>query len=124
MLTKIKDVDQYISIQPKEIQEQLYTIRQAIKTAAPQALEVISYGMPAYKLNGMLVYFAAHKNHIGLYPMASGIQAFEKKLLKYQTSKGTVQFTHGKSIPFELIKKIVKFRMKENLEKAKATMKK
>ncbi len=124
MLTNIKDVDHYISIQNEEIQERLEKLRQTIKAAAPLALEVISYSMPAYKLNGMLLYFAAHKNHIGLYPMASGIENFKTELSKYETSKGTVQFPFDKPIPFGLIKKIVKFRVQENLDKAKSKKKK
>ena len=124
MLTNIKDVDHYISIQNEEIQERLEKLRQTIKAAAPLALEVISYSMPAYKLTGMLLYFAAHKNHIGLYPMASGIENFKTELSKYETSKGTVQFPFDKPIPFGLIKKIVKFRVQENLDKAKSKKKK
>ncbi|MDE3144668.1 MAG: DUF1801 domain-containing protein, partial [Bacteroidota bacterium] len=106
------------------IQERLEQLRQTIKTAAPLALEVISYGMPAYKLNGMLVYFAAHKNHIGLYPMASGIEAFKSQLTKFETSKGTVQFPNDKPLPISLIKKIVKYRAQENINKAKTKSKK
>ena len=124
MLKNIKDVDQYIALQPIEIQERLEKLRQTIKAAAPTAQEVISYNMPAYKLNGMLLYFAAHKNHIGLYPMAAGIEAFTDELTKYETSKGTVQFPHDKAIPFGLIKKIVKFRAQQNMEKAAAKKKK
>jgi len=124
MLKNIKDVDRYITAQPIEIQERLLKLRQTIKAAAPDAQEVISYSMPAYKLNGMLLYFAAHKNHIGLYPMAAGIEAFKDELTKYETSKGTVQFPHDKTIPFALIKKIVKFRLQQNIEKAAAKKKK
>ncbi len=123
MLKNVKNVDHYISLQPIEIQGKLNQLRKLIKDNAPDALEVISYNMPAYKLNGMLLYFAAHKNHIGLYPMASGIEAFKDELTKYETSKGTVQFPHNKSLPVTLIKKIIQFRVKQNLEKAKSNKK-
>ncbi len=124
MLKNIKDVDQYIAVQPVAIQERLEKLRQTIKAAAPDAQEVISYNMPAYKLNGMLLYFAAHTNHIGLYPMAAGIEAFKDELTKYETSKGTVQFPYDRSIPIGLVKKIVKFRAQQNIEKAAAKKKK
>ena len=124
MLKNIKDVDQYIAVQPIEIQERLEKLRQTIKAAAPAAQEVISYSMPAYKMNGMLLYFATHKNHIGLYPMSAGIEAFKDELTKYETSKGTVQFPHDKAVPFSLIKKIVKFRVQQNMDKAAAKNKK
>jgi len=123
MLKNVKNVDHYISLQPIEIQGKLNQLRKLIKDNAPDALEVISYNMPAYKFNGMLMYFAAHKNHIGLYPMASGIEAFKDELTKYETSKGTVQFPHSKSLPVTLIKKIVQFRVNQNLEKAKSKKK-
>ena len=123
MLKNVKNVDHYISLQPIEIQGKLNQLRKLIKDNAPDALEVISYNMPAYKFNGMLMYFAAHKNHIGLYPMATGIEAFKDELTKYETSKGTVQFSHNKSLPVTLIKKIIQFRVKQNLEKAKSKKK-
>ena len=94
-------------------------LRQTIRKAAPEAEEVISYQMPAYKLQGMLVYFAAYKNHIGFYPTGSGIFAFKKELSIYECSKGTVRFPLDKPLPLGLIGKIVKFRVKENLEKKK-----
>jgi len=124
MLTAVKNVDHYISLFPEEVQERLEQLRQTIKAAAPLALEVISYSMPAYKLNGMLLYFAAHKNHIGLYPMASGIEAFKDQLTKFETSKGTVQFPNDKPLPVSLIKKIVKYRYQENINKVKIKPKK
>ena len=114
------DVDEYISGFPKETQKILQQIRVTIKSAAPQAEEIISYGMPAYKLNGMLVWFAAHTKHIGFYPKASGIEAFKKELSIYKGAKGSVQFPLDKLLPLGLIKKIVKFRVRENLQKAKA----
>jgi uncharacterized protein YdhG (YjbR/CyaY superfamily) len=117
--TGFADVDSYIAQQPIEIQETLEQIRQTIRKAAPDAKEVISYQMPAYKLNGMLVYFAAWKNHFGFYPVSSGIAAFKKELAAYEMTKGTVQFPYDKPIPFDLITRIVQFRVRENAEKAK-----
>jgi uncharacterized protein YdhG (YjbR/CyaY superfamily) len=120
----VLSVDEYIAKQPLEIQEKLKGLRQAIKKAAPKAEEVISYGMPAYKFHGVLVYFGAYQNHIGFYPTGSGISAFHKELLIYECSKGTVRFPIGKFLPLSLVSKIVKFRVKENLEKSKKSIKK
>jgi uncharacterized protein YdhG (YjbR/CyaY superfamily) len=92
-------------------------IRQAIKEVAPNAQKTISYQMPAFKQNGILVWFAAHKNHIGFYPRVSAIEAFKDKLASYEVSKGTVQFPLDEPIPFGLIKEMVQFRVKENLAK-------
>ncbi len=97
----------------------LEEMRETIRQAAPRAEEVISYNIPAFKQNGILVYYAAHKQHIGFYPTSSGIRNFEKELVGYTTSKGAVQFPFNKPIPKTLVKKIVKFRVKENLEKSK-----
>ena len=119
-----KDIDMYISGFPKETQLLLEQIRTTIKKVAPKAAEVISYGMPAFKLNGMLVWFAGYKKHIGFYPKASGINAFKKELSVYKGAKGSVQFPLDKKLPLGLITKIVKFRLKENLEKEKAKVKK
>lgn len=116
---QIKNIDDYIISQPVKVRAVLEKFRQTIKKAAPKAVEVISYQMPAFKFHGMLVYFAAWKNHIGFYPVSSGINAFEKELSDYERSKGTVKFPMDKPIPFALISKIVKFRMNENSEKAK-----
>ena len=118
-MTKPKDFDEYISRYPIEVQKLLKQLRTTINKAAPKALEVISYGMPAYKLNGMLLYFAAHKNHIGFYPFRSAIIAFKKELSVYKGAVGTVQFPLDKPLPVGLITKIVKFRVKENFSKAK-----
>ena len=112
-----KSIDEYISSFPPNMQTLLQQIRQAIKEAAPQATEAISYQMPAFKQNGVLVWFAAFKNHIGFYPTASGIEAFKEKLAPYKTSKGTVQFPLNEPIPFDLIKEIVRFRVKANMDK-------
>ena len=112
-----KDIDSYIAEQAVDVKERLEQIRQAVKTTAPKAEEVISYGMPAFKYHGMLVYFAAFKNHIGFYALPSGNEAFRKELSAYKQGKGSIQFPLDKPMPFALIKKIVKFRVKENLEK-------
>ncbi len=114
---KPKTIDEYISAFPKETQTKLEQFRQAIKEVAPEAEEVISYQMPAFKLNGVLVYFAAYKNHIGFYPTSSAMEAFKEKLAAYQTSKGTVQFPINETIPLDLVKELVRFRVKENLAK-------
>jgi uncharacterized protein YdhG (YjbR/CyaY superfamily) len=116
----VKDIDEYISGQSGEIKPILEKLRQTIRKAAPQSEEVISYQMPAFKFHGMLVYFAAWKNHIGFYPVSSGIKAFKKELSAFEVSKGTIKFPIDQPIPFGLISKIVKFRVKENLEKARA----
>jgi uncharacterized protein YdhG (YjbR/CyaY superfamily) len=118
-MNKLNEIDIYIAGFPVETQEILERLRETIKKAAPDAEEVISYKMPAYKLNGILLYFAAHKNHIGFYPTGKGIEAFKNELTNYKWSKGTIQFPLNKPIPFGLITKIVKFRVKENLQKVK-----
>ena len=118
-MTKPIDVDEYIKRCPKEIQNLLEELRATIKKAAPTTNEVISYGMPAYKLNGMLVWFAAHSKHIGFYPRVSGIEAFKKELSIYKSAKGSVQFPLDKPLPLGLVTKIVKFRVKENNSKVK-----
>lgn len=115
-----KTIDEYIKTFPKEVQAILEELRQTIRKAAPEAVETISYQMPAFKLNGNLVYFAAYEHHIGFYPTSSGISSFKKELAPYKSSKGAVQFPLDKPIPFDLVTKIVEFRMKENLRK-KAT---
>lgn len=117
MKSQYKTIDEYIETFPTEIQGILQKMRQAIKEAAPEAIEVISYQMPAFKLNGILVYFAAYKTHVGFYPTSSGIEAFKSELVPYRWSKGAVQFTLDKPIPFDLVKKIVIFRVKENSKK-------
>lgn len=117
MQAKINNpIDEYIAQFPKETQSLLNILRQTIKQAAPQATESISYGLATFKLNGNLVHFGAFKNHIGFYPAPSGIKAFEKELAKYKSAKGSVQFALDQKLPLALIKKIVKFRVKENLK--------
>jgi uncharacterized protein YdhG (YjbR/CyaY superfamily) len=115
---KFKTVDEYMSALPKSTKAMLQELRKAIKKTAPQAEELISYNMPAFKLQGMLVYYAAYKGHISLYPMASAIKAFKKELSAYEGAKGTVRFPLDKPIPLNLISRIVKYRVKENLERA------
>jgi uncharacterized protein YdhG (YjbR/CyaY superfamily) len=110
-------IDAYIRSFPPEVQSVLEKIRQTIHKAAPQAAETISYRMPAFKLNGVLVYFAAYKKHIGFYPTGSGIENFKTELASFVTSKGTVQFPLDKPVPFDLVAKIVAFRVRENLAK-------
>ncbi len=107
-------VDEYIGSFPKETRILLSELRKAIKAAAPKAEEVISYNMPAYKQNGILVYFAGHKKHIGFYPTASGILNFRKEIEKYNSSKGAIQFPITEKLPLSLIKQIVKFRLLED----------
>jgi uncharacterized protein YdhG (YjbR/CyaY superfamily) len=112
-----RTIDEYIATFPKNIQSILEELREAIRESAPKAEETISYQMPAFKLNGILVWFAAFKNHIGFYPKTSAIEAFKEELSDYEVSKGTVKFPLNKPIPFDLVKKIVKYRVKENLDK-------
>ena len=119
MKTQYKTIDEYIKASPENIQIILEKMRQIIRKAAPWAIEVISYQMPAFKLNGNLVYFAAFKNHIGFYPTSSGIDTFKNELSSYKKSKGSVQFPLDKPIPYDLVEKIVLFRVKENLAKKK-----
>ena len=119
-----KDIDEYIAGFPQDVQEILEKIRATVREAAPEAKEKISYGMPAFTLNGNLVYFAAFKNHIGFYPIPSGIEEFKEELSVYKQGKGSVQFPLDEPMPYELITRIVKFRAQENLEKAKAKKKK
>ncbi|MCC6584248.1 MAG: DUF1801 domain-containing protein [Chitinophagales bacterium] len=117
-------VDAYISAQPEVNQALLQTLRETILKAAPEAEELISYQMPAYKLHGVLVYFAGYKNHIGFYPTGSGISTFLPELTAYKTSKGTVQFPLNKKLPIALIRKMVKYRVQENLLKQQRKTKK
>lgn len=119
MNTSIKTIDEYISVFPSPIQELLQQIRITIQEEAPDATEAISYAMPTFKLHGNLVHFAAFKSHIGFYPTPSGIKAFEKELDAYKYSKGAIQFPLNQPLPLDLVRKIVRFRVKENLEKRK-----
>jgi len=117
--TKFKTVDEYLSTFPATTRRILQEVRQTIKKAAPQAEEVISYNMPAFKLHGVLVYYAAYQKHVGFYPTPSAIKAFQKELAQYESSKGAVQFPIDQPMPVELITKIVHFRVRENLAKEK-----
>ena len=117
------DIDRYIAGFPENIQMKLDEIRAIIRKAAPDAEEVISYKMPAYKQNGILVYFAGYAKHIGFYPTSSPIKVFEKDLAKYTWSKGAVQFPLDKKLPAALITKMVKYRIAETNAK-KSTVKK
>ena len=119
-----KTVDEYISSFPPGIQAVLENLRSNIKKTVPAAEEVISYQMPAFKWNGVLVWYAAYKEHIGLYPTASPMRVFREELSKFETSKGAIRFPLGKPIPITLVRKIIKFRVRENLEKTKAREKK
>lgn len=114
-----KDIDEYIAGFPKDIQERLEKVRKTIRTAAPQAEEAIKYRMPTFILNGNLVHFAAFKNHIGFYPAPQGIEEFKEELSAYKGAKGSVQFPYSEPLPFDLITRIVKFRVAKNLEKKK-----
>jgi uncharacterized protein YdhG (YjbR/CyaY superfamily) len=116
-----KDIDSYIKAAPKESQPLLKTMRATIKKAAPKAREAISYGIPTYKLNGNLVHFGGFSDHISFFPTSSGVRAFKKELSGYRTSKGTVQFPLDQPLPVGLIRKIVTFRVGENLTKTPKT---
>jgi uncharacterized protein YdhG (YjbR/CyaY superfamily) len=119
-----KTIDNYIAGFPPAVQAILSKLRKAISAAAPEAEETISYQIPTFTLKGNLVHFAAFKHHIGFYPTASGIAKFKQELAVYKGAKGSVQFPLEKPIPFTLIGKIVKFRVKENLERAASKGKK
>ena len=117
-MKKPADFGEYISTFPEQTQKILEQLRLVIKEAAPDAEEVISYGMPAFRQNGMLVWFAAHANHIGFYPKATGIASFQKELTGYKGAKRTVRFPLDQPLPVGLITEIVKFRVAENQQKA------
>lgn len=119
-----KDVDKFIAGFPQEVQEVLEKVRETIRKAAPEAEETINYGIPTFTLEGNLVHFSALKNHIGFYPTPTGIEKFKQQLSKYNMAKGSVQFPLDQPIPYDLIQKIVEFRVKENREKAEAKRKK
>ena len=114
MTEKANSIDEYISGFPENTQKLLDQVRATIKKVAPDAEETISYAMPAFKLDGILLYFAAHKNHIGFYPTGSGIAEFQGEFTGYKYSKGAVQLPIDKPLPLELIARIVRFRVLEN----------
>lgn len=119
MKTENLTVDQYINSFPKEIGERLELVRATIKKIAPEAQEVISYQMPAYNFHGQLIYFSGFKNHIGIYPLSDQMESEIPELTPFRTSTGTAQFKHDQPLPLDLIAKIIEFRLKENLAKAK-----
>jgi uncharacterized protein YdhG (YjbR/CyaY superfamily) len=110
--------EEYFSNFPAETQELLQQMRETIQQAAPDAIEVISYKMPAFKTNKILAYFAAYTKHIGFYPGASGIANFQSEIAQYKNAKGSVQFPINQPLPLDLVKRIVQFRAKENREKS------
>jgi uncharacterized protein YdhG (YjbR/CyaY superfamily) len=114
---RFESIDEYIAKFPRNVQDILEKLRQTIQDSAPNAKETISYQMPTFKLKGNLVYFAAWKNHIGFYPTSSAIEAFKEELHEYEVTKGTIKFPLNKPIPLDLVKKMVKYRVKENLGK-------
>jgi len=117
-------IDEYIAQCPLEVQEKLNTLRKVIQESAPDATEKISYQMPTFDLHGNLVHFAAFKKHIGFYPAPRGIEAFKEELSGYKGAKGSVQFPLDQPMPYELISRIVKFRVTENIKKAEGKRKK
>jgi uncharacterized protein YdhG (YjbR/CyaY superfamily) len=122
-MKKPKSVDEYISWFPEEDQKLLEQVRTAIQEAAPQAEEIISYSMPGYRLNGVLVWFGGYANHIGFYPHGATMEKFKKELAGYKQTKGSIRFPINEPIPITLIKKMVNLRVKEHLERAKVKKK-
>ncbi|MBI5958035.1 MAG: DUF1801 domain-containing protein [Chloroflexi bacterium] len=121
---RFNSIDEYIAAFPEEIRTILQEIRETIQAAAPDATEKISYQMPTFDLKGNLVHFGAFKNHIGFYPTPGGIEAFKEELARYQGAKGSIQFPLDEPMPLDLITRIVKLRVVENLEKAEAKSRK
>jgi uncharacterized protein YdhG (YjbR/CyaY superfamily) len=121
---KAKDIDDYISRFPAEVQAILQRVRTTINAAAPEAKEVISYLMPAFRLHGILVYFAAWEKHIGLYPPILGDKTLEKAVARYAGPKGNLQFPLNEPIPYDLIERIVKLRVRQDTAKVAAQLKK
>jgi len=122
--TAPRTIAEYIAGFPSDVQGRLVKIRMTIRKAAPEAEETINYQIPTFTLKGNLVHFAAFKNHIGFYPTSTGIEKFKNELSDYEGAKGSVKFPYDKPVPFDVISKIVKFRVKENLERAEAREKK
>lgn len=120
-MKQYSSIDAYIADFPDDVQTILQKVRVTIANAAPEAVETIAYGIPTFKLNGKnLVHFGGYKTHIGFYPAPSGIEAFKNETAAYETGKGTLQFSLDKQIPYDLITKITKYRVEQNLEKKKA----
>jgi uncharacterized protein YdhG (YjbR/CyaY superfamily) len=115
MAKQFQTIDEYIGAFPEDVQRILNELRQTIRKAAPDAEETINYQMPTFTLNGNLVHFAAFKNHIGFYPTPTGIEAFKQELSRYKGAKGSVQFPIDEPLPLPLIRRIVEYRVKENL---------
>lgn len=119
-----RTIDEYIAMFPEDIQVKLESVRATIRASAPDAEEKISYLMPTFYLKGNLVHFAALKSHIGFYPTPSGLEAFRDEVSKYEGTKGAVRFPKSEPLPLDLISKIVKFRVTENLARAAAKARK
>jgi len=119
-----RNIDEFIAGYPEDVQKVLKKVRATIKKAAPKAEETINYGIPTFTLEGNLVHFSAFKKHIGFYPTPSGIEKFKRELSSYEGAKGSVKFPLDQPIPYDLINRIVKFRVEENLKKAEAKGKK
>ncbi|MFZ1720988.1 MAG: DUF1801 domain-containing protein [Microgenomates group bacterium] len=119
-MSKSKKIDEFIAKYPQKVQIILNKLRTIIGNESPEIEETIAYGIPTFRMNGKnLVHFSAFKHHIGFYPTPSGIETFKKELSTYKSAKGSVQFLINEPIPYELIKKIVKFRVSECLSKNK-----
>jgi uncharacterized protein YdhG (YjbR/CyaY superfamily) len=118
------NIDDYIAGFPPDVQTRLKKLRTTIKKAAPQAQEAIKYRMPTFTLHGNLIHFAAYLNHIGLYPAPIAIQKFKKELSPYASAKGSARFPLDQPIPFDLVRRIVKFRVQDNLKRAAVKKKK
>jgi uncharacterized protein YdhG (YjbR/CyaY superfamily) len=118
MAEKVKSIDAYIAGFDLEIQKTLNELRDFIKAEVPEAVEKIAYGMPTFSLNGNLVHFAAFKNHYGFFPAPSGIDAFEAELSPYRRGKGTLRFPFNTPIPWELLRKVIRYRAAENIKKS------
>jgi uncharacterized protein YdhG (YjbR/CyaY superfamily) len=118
--TQPTTIDEYIAGYPADMQEILREVRETIRQAAPEATEAMAYGLPTFRLEGNLVHFGAHPKHIGFYPTPSGITAFEEELAGYKRAKGSVQFPLTEPIPYELIGRITRYRVAENVALAEA----
>lgn len=116
---KYTNIDEYIAGFPETVQTILHEMRRTIRNAAPDAIEKISYGIPTFFLNGNLVHFGGFKDHVSFFPGAVGMETFREKLSSYEISKGTVRFPTNKTIPYDLVKEITVFRVRQNLEKKK-----
>lgn len=115
-----KTVDVYIAAFPPAVRQRLKAVRRAVCAAAPAAEETLSYGIPAYKQGGIVVYFAAHTEHIGLYPAPRNVPGFKRELARYGGGKGTIQMPHNAPLPLDLIERIVRHRVEANLDRASA----